>query len=53
LPIQGISFEKLDELFALKVKPRDFKQRAVETLPITMGEVKVDTRCVHVERIEA
>ncbi|OKP07877.1 Maltose permease MAL31 [Penicillium subrubescens] len=50
---KGISFEKLDELFALKVKPRHFKQKAKETAHIVTGEVKLDTRSVHAEQIEA
>ncbi|KAJ5636517.1 uncharacterized protein N7484_009830 [Penicillium longicatenatum] len=50
---KGISFEKLDELFALKEKPRHFKQMAQETPQIAIGEMKVDTSSVHVERPEA
>ncbi|KAF7167914.1 hypothetical protein CNMCM6106_003284 [Aspergillus hiratsukae] len=47
---KGIPFEKLDELFALKVKPRHFKQMAKETTSITVGEVKPDMQSVHLEQ---
>ncbi|RHZ63542.1 hypothetical protein CDV55_102822 [Aspergillus turcosus] len=48
---KGIPSEKLDELFALKVKPRHFKQMAKETTSITEGEVKMDTHSIHLEQI--
>ncbi|KAB8224283.1 general substrate transporter [Aspergillus novoparasiticus] len=50
---KGIPFEKLDELFALKVNPRHFKQKAKEMAHIVTGEVKLDTRSVPVEQIAA
>jgi hypothetical protein len=43
---QGISFEKLDELYALRVSPRHFQQRANETSVVEASQ-KGDS--LHVE----
>ena len=43
---QGIPFEKLDELYALRVSPRHFQQRANETSVVEASQ-KGDS--LHVE----